>query len=417
MRFVDGRTLAPKATVLAPAGATLDLMAGLFPRPDLLTPIAVGDTSVFYLLERDADGSAALRLVSATDFTDVRRIPLEGGVDDVTVLQAGDAWLALVNQADRGCAVYSLAQEAAVQSQGRCRLQPAWDANGDGVADVARGGAAGAALLDGRTLDPIATNATANLALGIVPGAAGAPPSGPTDLRGHGPEVLGVLVASGQLELHFLAPDTLADGGNPLVIPGDFARVEVWGSPEGARVVAEESRNNLHYLHVYQPGSMLRRRADFGGFVNLAWGRGGDVDGDGFPEIDMWSGPRDDGISGQRALLRAGDGQPALSLPVERNARFDPVFAWRDGVPRPADLDGCPGDEVVVIRSGQVSGGSRPTRLRILAASGAQLYQGEPLSGQVHVAALADLDGHPPAELIEARSTQGPSAALFVTRF
>ncbi len=418
LRFLDGRTGQALGSIRGQAGASLELMPGLWPRPDALTPLALGGASVFYALERAGDGATSLRVVDAASFADVRTIPIAGGVEGLTVLASGEGWLALVDQADEGCAVYALDREASLVAAGLCRLQAAWDANGDGTVDVLRTGAAGAALLDGRTLEPLAENATRNLHVGFVPvsAAAGAPAPGPFDFRGRGPELVGVISDQGQLQVYGLDPGDLSFEGEPVAVPGVFTRLAFRLGGDGLRLIAEEERNNLRFLHVLQPGVTVRRRAEFGPYVNLYWGEGGDFDGDGHPELDVWAGPREDGLNAERVFRRVADGAAALTIAAERSGRFDPVLARRGGVEVPADVDGCAGDEVVLLRSGQASE-RRPTRLRILAASGAQLYQGEPLEGRVHALALGDLDGAGPAELLEARSVDDRAAQLSVIRF
>jgi hypothetical protein len=419
LRFVDGRTGATLGSIPGPAGATLELMPGLWPRPDVLTPIALGGAQVFYVLERAGDGATALRVVDAASFADVRTIPVAGGVERLTVMASGAGWLALVDQADDGCAVYALDREAPLLATGLCQVQAAWDANGDGTVEVLRTGAAGAALLEGRTLEPLAENATRNLRVGFVPvsAAPGAPAPGPTNFRSRGPELVGAVADQGQLQLYGLDPDDLSFVGEPVAVPGVFTRLEFRLGSDGLRLIAEEERNNLRFLHVLQPGVTVRRRAEFGPFVNLFWDEGGDFDGDGYPELDVWAGPREDGLNAERAFRRVSDGEPVLTIAAERSGRFDPVLARRGGVAVPADVDGCDGPEVVLLRSGQASSARRPTRLRVVAASGAQLYQGEPLEGRVHALALGDLDGAGPFELVEARSVDDRAAQLSVIRF
>jgi hypothetical protein len=418
LRFLDGRTGAMLGGVAGPAGATLELMPGLWPRPDVLTPIALGGAEVLFVLERAADGAAALRVVDAASFADVRTIPVAGGVSRVTVVASGEGWLALVDQADDGCAVYALDREDALLTTGLCRLQAAWDANGDGTVEVLRTGAAGAALLDGRTLEPLAENPTRNLHVGFVPvsAAPGAPAPGPANFRNRGPELVGAVADQGQVSIYGLDPADLSIEGEPVAVPGVFTRLEFRLGSDGLRLLAEEERNNLRFLHVLQPGATVRRRAEFGPFVNLFWDEGGDFDGDGHPELDVWAGPREDGLNAERAFRRVADGEAVLTIAAERNGRFDPVLARRDGVAAPADLDGCDGHEIVVLRSGQASART-PTRLRILGASGVQLYQGEPLEGRVHALALGNLDGAGPFELVEARSVDDRAAQLSVIRF
>ena len=80
-----------------------------------------------------------------------------------------------------------------------------------------------------------------------------------------------------------------------------------------------------------------------------------------------------------------------------------------------ADVDGCPGVELVSTRQGIVnSTGNRPSRLEIFSAGGDRTFQGQSESVTVHKVVLADLDGVPPVEIVELKTAEGGGAAVSV---
>lgn len=413
LELFDGRSAEPLGTVALPGAERVQVLPGVSPRGALVAPLPVGGTAALVVLEQRRDGPLGLRVVDAATRNGVRFIELPRGAERVALTPGGSSWLALVDEPapEAGCAVFDVGTGEALLEQGRCRLAPGWDANGDTHADVVLSAASGTALLDGRTLEQAAHNGV-RMTLGFAPATPEAD-GGPLDVRGRGPELVGATIEANQLQVRYLDPLGLNPDGEPQIVPGKFERAEFLMSAGGLRLVAQEERGGLRYLHVLEPSATLRRRAEFGPFRYLTWFAEADVDGDGFPEIRLLGGSREDGTQTDLVYLRTADGTPAFTIAAERGGRFDGV--WRAAGPygAPSDLDGCPGDDLVVIRRGNPTrDGQQATRLLVFAAGGREVHRGEGHDGFVRELAIADLAGDGVAELIELRGDQRGEARL-----
>ncbi len=416
LRLVDGRTLDPIANVAVPGAQQVDWMPGLVAAPDLLVPLSVGGTAAWYGVTRAADQSATLRVFAAADLAQIREIPLAAGLRSLQVVPAGARHFALLNDADGGCAIQPLEHDQPLDAQGNCALRPGWDANGDGVVDILRTGAAGTTLIDGATIEPIAHLDGASVNVGFAPAWVdeARPGGGPIDLRGMGPEVVSVAFENNQLVLRYHDPVDLAPRGDPQVLNGAWRRAEFRMTGEGLRLLAEEDSGGLLYLRVLVPGpgNMVTRRGDFGGFRNLSWGTDVDVDEDGESELLMLGGSDADFLNTDVVFVDLVDAVPRWTVDKDGPARLDGVFARRSGRLVPVDIDGCPGSERLFLRNGRAANdGTRPTRVIVFDDEGGVVHRSEGYSATVHDLALADLDGDGAAEVIEVRGEGSTTTA------
>lgn len=418
LEMADGRSLDRLANLVLPGAVSFELMVGLTPRLDLLTPIEVAGESVYYGVERRADTSVNLLVLKSADLSVERSIPIEGGLRGVRVMGNATRWFALVDTEAGDCAIYPLEHSLPLEQSGRCHVAPGWDANGDGQVDVVRSGVGGTAILDGNLLEPIATDATPSVALGFAPAWRDPdnPTGGPVDLRGMGPEVVAASFENNQLVFRYLDPVDLDQQGDPQSLNGTFSRVEFRMTPDGLRALAEEERG-LKYLRVLVPGPGLTvpRRGEFGGFRHLVWGEGVDIDEDGAPELVIYGGAREDFANTDVLFASVADAEPVWTLRRDGPARLEGAWVRRDGVQVPSDVDGCEGSERVFLRVGAAANdGSRPTRVLAFDTDGDEVFRSEGYSARVHRLALADLDGDGVTEILEVRSEGAEAARLRV---
>ncbi|MEZ4468458.1 MAG: hypothetical protein R3F43_29485, partial [bacterium] len=357
------------------------------------------------------DGGDQLRFLRA-DLTAANSVDLPGPAARVQVMTRDGGGLVLVEGADAGCAIFDMGGMERMR-QGRCTLQPGWDGNGDGVPEVVRKGGDGTHILDGVTLESIASHPTP---LVLSPG--------PSDLRGMGPEVVGVGEEMGRLVLHHLEPEGLRQlitPPLPIALRGVAADAHavVRMVAGGQRVVVDDANLNLRYLKILEPGPMLRPRAELGSYRFLQWDVSTDIDGDGAPELAVIGGSSEDGANTEIVYYRLSDAQDIYRFPAERSARFVPAFMrGPDGLGVAADLDGCEGAEFVAVRLGNAGANGRvPSRLQIWGPGGEQVFRSEGYDGVVHTIAISDLDGQGPAELLELRSDEADPAAARVRVF
>ncbi len=418
--LLDGETLEPAGTLALPGARDAVLMPAVWPAPDgLQAPIELGADGAtgFVALETRADGPVGLRVISAAGAS-LRFIELPQGVSQLQLMNTGGGWRVLLNDTQGGCAVYGLSAEAALGAWEACWVAPGWDVNSDGAIDIVRTSAGGVAVLDAQTLEP-ALQVGEGIRLGVappVPAAEGAA-AGPVDLRGMGPEVIGVLIERG-LRLTYRDPVALTAGEeDPQVVAGNQQRFEFFQAPEGLRLWTEEDRGGLRVLKVLAPGATLRPRGEIGPFRYLSWGLGPDVDADGYPEVWVLGGSSERGDNTAVRFLSTHDGREVFTLPAERNARFDVSWAPGGGGGLPYDLDGCEGAERVAVRRGNgTAGGPTPTRLVITDAQGAVAWRGDGVDSFAHSAAVADVDGDGQMELLELLDTTGEGATVTTWR-
>ncbi|MCB9527500.1 MAG: hypothetical protein H6701_03730 [Myxococcales bacterium] len=406
---IDGLTLAPLGGFDLPTAVDARFMPGLWPPTPQRSPITVDGTRVWYATERDAAGNTTLRTIDAETWAEVDAAPLGGEATAVTVVPS-TRWLVLADRADRGCTISAIGADAPLMEWGLCRLSPLPDVNGDGQPEVLRFGRAGLELFDGDRLESIAVLRDVEIA------AIGVGVDGPLDLRGQGPELVSGGIDEGALVVRYHDPIDLDVNGDSQTLrtPGVYERitfVEVGGE---LRIVGEVNRNEQLFLHLIEPGRDLRRLREFGPFQVLRWSLAGDIDADGLVDIELRGGSSADGTNTNVVYVRVEDGEEVYAIQRENSARFDPV--WTAATPPAvADLDGCAGFDRVLLRSGVVqAGGERSTRLHFLDQSDRIRSRSDTYSGRVHQLTIADLDGAPPAELIELRSENAQSARLRV---
>lgn len=368
------------------------LMPRPWPRSGLLKPLP---NDVYGVWAWGAGGHA-IHAVRASNFEVSSPIALAGPAESVRFVEVGSRALAFVELVDRGCALIDLNSGAELMAQGRCDLQPGWDANGDNVPEIVRSGGDGTTLLDGNSFEVVA-QVPQRLVVG----------PGPVDARGMGPEIVAVEQAEAGWVLHHLSPIDLT-GPEPIGISGDFVRAEIHAFGDEQRVLLEEERLSLRYLRIIEPDAMGRRRAELGSYRQLWWQVGPDANADGAPEIHLVGGSTEDGSNTDVTYIELDDGAAAYTIEAERSARFLPAFGGTDTGSAPQDMDGCEGREVVALRQGALGGsGTRPTRVHIYDADGRVIWRSEPFTTAAHALAVANLDGEGPFELLELRAEDG----------
>lgn len=404
----DGRTLDPMGTFGLLGAVDAIFMPGVWPMPERLTPIDIGGAPHWVVHEILAEGGRVV-LLDAADSAEVDSRPLTGA--GAVHVVTGPRPMALVDYAAGGCVAYGLDADGPTAEWGLCRLAPTPDVNGDAIPEVVRYGRAGLEMFDGASLESIAFEPDIDIE------ALGQGPEGPMDVRGNGPEFVSAAIdGAGALEVRYHDPIELRSRDAPQVLrtAGVYTRARFIAAGGVLRIVAEIDRNGQLFLHLIEPGRDLRRLGEFGPFQVLRWGTPGDIDGDGVLDIELRGGSTMDGTNTNVQYLRVRDGVLVYQIDRERNARFDPIWA-ATRPPSLADLDGCPGPDRVLLRSGVPrANGLRASRVIFLDEEGLVRDRSEPYDVQVHALTIADLDGQPPYELLEIRSENDSSARLRV---
>lgn len=403
---VDGLTAEVEGGFTLETAVDARFMPGLWPPAAHRSPITVDGTRVWYVSDRDAGGTTTLRTFDAETYAAVDAVPIGGEATQIGVV-AANRWLVIADRTDGGCTISALDAEGPLMEWGLCRLIPVPDVNGDGSPEVLRFGRAGLEMFDGNLLESLATLRDVEI------NGVGIGPNGPLDARGQGPELVSAAIDTGALIVRYHDPIDLDVNGDSQTLrtAGVYERLSFVEAGGELRIVAEVNRNEQHFLHLIEPGRELRRLREFGPFQILRWSVAGDIDGDGIPEIELRGGSSADGTNTNVVYVRLDDGEEVYEITRENSARFDPV--WTAGSPAVADLDGCPGFDRVLLRSGVAqAGGERSTRLLFLDEDDRIRARSDTFSGRVHQLTIADLDGQPPAELLEIRSENAVSARL-----
>jgi hypothetical protein len=404
-----------------------DLMPGHWPSAAVVSPPAAG-----WVLWTRAGDAHGLAVVSGDSVS--RTMTLSGPALRVQSVQVGeDMWRILVDLADGGCAVYDPAAEAPLYEDANCALRPAWDVDGDGTIDLARdavGLEGRGALLSGADLSALAT-AELPVMLGFVPITFLADPVPPGEMQlrqemvepdeadpmpvPRGPELLGARIED-RLHASFLNPDDLVELGAVTPQAGHFERLQMHWTGSAHRLWVQFKRaadSNLWHVTGYLASDFVQRQEQHGPFEHVTWRLGPDLDGDGVGEMEIRGGPEADFKNAPVIYARLDDGVEVYRVEPDRSARMDAVWMRADGPSVPADLDGCAGEERILIRTGTgTRDGRTPTRVTIVDGEGAQLWRSEPYEGWLHVLRAADLDGDGAAELVELRGETPDAATL-----
>lgn len=399
---ISGHTAAPFESLgqgVLPMARSVEFMPNPRPGAGLIEPLPGG---LYGAWARSADAQQLYAIRAAT--FEAVAIPLPREAERVQFVGVGARALAMIDFADRGCALYDLSLGTELASQGQCTFRLAWDANNDGVPEIARSGGDGTALLDGNSLEIVAQNPL-RMQLGPEP----------LDLRGQGPEVAALSTVNGTV-LHFLDPVDLAERAQ-VGIAGEFVRMQIVTQGMEQRIILEEERLSLRYLRILEANGTARRRAELGSYRQLQWRVGPDINGDGVPDLQVLGGSTEDGTNTDVTFFALDDGGLQYTIEAERSARFVPTFGNAGKGPAIADLDGCEGFEVVALRQGaQSAAGSRPTRVHIYEPDERIGWRGEPFTTFAHDLAIANLDGTGPSELIELRADAENEARLRIWR-
>ena len=426
---LDAATLAETTRFTLAGAVDAEVMPGLWP-PRALIGAAEGR---WVVATTAADGSASLLVLDGAGAVQ-RTHALPGGPAQVTVMNTGTAWRVLVNAGDGACQAYDLAGNDPLFAEPGCRVRPAWDVDGDGQVDIARDSLApptAGALLSGADGHALGT-AEKPVILGFNPisDAEGAAPPGPAQLRAavvepddthpegetRGLELLGISIDD-RLNVGFLDPDTLAELDAVTPQMGMWKRAEVHGSVRGMRLWTQFEINGLQFVAVYQVGDFIRQLINLGPYEFVQWGLDTDLDDDGYPDLRITGGPRDDLRNAPIHYVDTALGNDLLVIEADRSGRFDQILLPTDGGPRVVDLDGCEGAEILQLRTGiPARSGLTGTRLDVLDAAAQLLRGGPPIDGFLHVVRLADLDGDGRPEVLELRSTDEQNADLHISR-
>ncbi len=392
LTLLDGVSTEPEGSVLLPGVETAVVMPNLWPATGLIAPQG-GRLAVWSVGEE----GQAIRLLGP-DLASGGAVALPGPARRVQIAVVGAKLFALVDGEDNGCAIFDLDDQTERMRQGVCTVRPGYDANGDGVPEIVRAGGDGTHLLDGVTLASVASHPTAMV---LSPA--------PANLRGQGIEVAGVGREMDRLVVHALDPADLSQNVTPpipIALRGESKQVEVLAVGMGQRILVDDEALNLRYLKLLEPAAMLRPRSELGSYRFLSWALDTDFDADGVPELRVVGGSGEDGSNTPVAFHTLNDGSELFTLPAERSARYQ--FAFQRGpvgLGVPTDLDGCEGSELVTLRLGNASrDGQVPTRLQLLGITGNEVWRSEGFNGTVHQVVVAELNGMPPAELLELRS-------------
>ena len=430
LEFFEGRTMAELGRIGADGRVDLQLMPGLWPLPDLVAPKPVGDAGRVFVLQTPFGPSpAGIRILETPAFESVAETTLPAAVKHIYAMDAPDGWRLLVDLDDGRCGAFELTDDTPPLGDDvfwpHCTVSPAWDVNGDGRVDILRtstqithsGLNLHSMILDAVTLEVLMRLPGQGGLLGFIPVSTlpDAPPPGPSDVRDHGQELVSVDLSEG-LIVRYHDPENLTVRDESVPLRGLFTRAEFWSTARGIRLLAEEDQRGLRYLRIFDLRG-LRARGEVGPAVHLTWAHGDDIDGDGYSEIRVVTGPDDSGRNSEVAFLRASDGVPVLVIEAQRSSRFDPVLLRRSGLNGPAPIDTCPGDEMLVVRSNAPgANGERPSRLRILGMDERWIYEGPDRRGVIHDAVVVDLDGLAPVEVVEIRSDSLTEASVHIYR-
>lgn len=391
-----GRDLAQLASAEMPGAERIDFMPDVFPQRSLVAPFPADGVLSWAWLEHRQGADSGVRIVTADALTRQRFLTIEGGLSAAQIFNASAEQTWILGQTPQGdCVLFDPASSAAVNAWPNCKLQPVWDLDGDGVLDLARAAAGGTVVLSGESLEVIAQR-PGHSYFGF--GAVAANNAGGSLTFRDTPEVLAMVLDAGRLSVHYLDPTDLQTNTEALVIPGIALDFDFVPTASGLSLLIKEDRGGTTFLNLYEITRQVRLRAEWGPHTNIKWGLGPDLDGDGQREFWLRGGPRPDFTRADLSFIDTKTGQVVWKLDGQRSAVFEPVW-WGA---RFTDLDGCEGQERVVLRRGLPNDdGISGTRMFVFDEAGREIWRGPPVSTVGHLVALADLDGDGDAELIE----------------
>ncbi|MEE2758083.1 MAG: hypothetical protein VYA30_15600 [Myxococcota bacterium] len=372
-------------------GDTPALFMGGDPHRDQRTqPIGYNDRAVLFTTQRTNEMLSVTFFDSST-LEQVQRFELLRPVDEVQIVPTTSVPAVLANLQDGGCVIQKVDGSDAILDRGQCRVRIGEDANGDERPEAVQFGRAGLSIIDINVGAVVAVRADHR-----------ASAIGYTDTH-----IISATLDGQNLRISIHDKVELTMIGDPItnvINGGQFSHVVIIDHPQTPNIIAQYEKSGFQSLRVFELGERLRRVGEFGPFRALSWHLDADLNSDGVRELILLGGSRADGFNTDVEFRDIGTGDILLEIGALRNVRFTPI--WNTlSPPQPSNLDTCDGDDLVLLREGQVnSNGERQTRVTFRDEENVEVTRTETYSGRIHKLVISDLDGQDPPELIELRS-------------
>ena len=373
-------------------------MGGDPARPKLSRPIKDGDDAALFV-GHQSDTELLIDFFRSSDFSQIRSWRIERPVASYQVVPTTTTPAVLANLEDGGCYIHKMDDPQPLLDRGNCKVRLGRDANGDEQPDAIRFGDAGLATID--------LNLGAEIALASDRQAAA------VGYRGRqlvAAETSGQTLTIDYLDSVELTP--LSEALSNTVSGATFGPVTFLQANDKSLLFAQYEKGGFQTLRVLELGDSLRRLGEYGPYRELSWKFGPDLNGDGVPEIVIRGGSRPDGFNTDIDYRDPTTGQTVYEVGALRNVRFDAI--WTNQTPaQPADIDGCEGNDTVLLRQGPFNDeAQRQTRVLFIDQDEVEVLRTETYTGAIHQLVLAELDGTPPFELVELRSSEGSNSIL-----